>query len=137
MENIQKNNYLLRKPEFSSVAKTYFFIKNIKNNKPSASDWWKYAKYRFKENAKILSKNSSTQKSITISRNNLIFLLKTQKRPLQQVSGGKTPNLVLNRMPELFLKVPCLKKILKPKKDLRFVQKENLEPKIKPMIEHL
>ena len=34
---------------------------------------------RFKENAKILSKNSTTQENITISRQNLFFLLKTQK----------------------------------------------------------
>ena len=34
---------------------------------------------RFKENAKILSKNSTTQGNITILQQNLIFLLKTQK----------------------------------------------------------
>ena len=129
MENIQKNNYLLRKPEFSSVAKTYFFIKNIKNNKPSASDWWKYAKYRFKENARILSKTSSTQENITISRNNLIFFIKNTEKPLQQVSGGKAPNLVLNRKPELFLKVPRLKKILKPKKDFEICTKRKFGTK--------
>ena len=33
----------------------------------------------FKENAKILSKNSTTQEKITISRQNSLFLLKTQK----------------------------------------------------------
>ena len=33
---------------------------------------------RFKENAKI-SKNSTTQENITISRQDLLFLLKTQK----------------------------------------------------------
>ena len=70
-------------------------------------------KYRFKENAKILSKNSTTQENITISRQNLLFLLKTQKTTtLQQVTGGKIPNLVLKRMLELFLKIPPLKKIL-------------------------
>ena len=31
---------------------------------------------------------------------------------LQQVTGGKIPNLVLKRMLELFLEVPPLKKIL-------------------------
>ena len=68
---------------------------------------------RFKENAKILSKNSTTQENITISRQNLLFLLKTQKTTtLQQVTGGKIPNLVLKRMLELFLKIPLLKKIL-------------------------
>ena len=34
---------------------------------------------RFKENAKILAKNSTTQENITISRQNLLSLLKTQK----------------------------------------------------------
>ena len=46
---------------------------------------------RFKENAKILSKNSTI---------------------LQQVTGGKIPNLVLKGMLELFLKIPPLEKIL-------------------------
>ena len=64
-------------------------------------------------NVKILSKNSTTQENITISRQNLLFLLKTQKTTtLQQVTGGKIPNLVLKRMLELFLKIPPLKKIL-------------------------
>ena len=34
---------------------------------------------RFKENAKILSKNSSTQENITISRQNLLFFIKNAK----------------------------------------------------------
>ena len=54
--------------------------------------------------------------------------------------GGETPNLILKRMLELFLKVPPLKKILefqKQKKAIKFVKKENFEPKIKPMIENL
>ena len=56
---------------------------------------------RFKENAKILAKNSTTQENITISRQTLFFLLKTQNPPtLQQVTGGKIPNLVLQRMLE-------------------------------------
>ena len=73
---------LLCKPEFSSTTKTSFFIKNTKNNHSSASDWWEYTKHCLKENAKILSKNSTTQ------------------------------DLVLKRMLELFLTVPPLKKIL-------------------------
>ena len=57
--------------------------------------------FRFKENAKILAKNSTTQENITISRQTLFFLLKTQNPPtLQQVTGGKIPNLVLQRMLE-------------------------------------
>ena len=73
---------LLCKPEFSSAGKTSFFLKNTKNNHTSASDWWKYNKYCFKENAKMLSKNSTTQ------------------------------DLVLKRMLQLILTVPPLKKIL-------------------------
>ena len=38
------------------------------NNLSSSSDWWKYTKSCFKENAKILSKNSTTQENITILR---------------------------------------------------------------------
>ena len=68
---------------------------------------------RFKENAKILSKNSTTQENITISRQNLLFSLKTQKSTtLQQVTDGKIPNLVLKKMLEPFLKTLPLKKIL-------------------------
>ena len=52
---------LLCKPEFSSATKTSVFIKNTKNNHSLASDWWEYNKYCFKENAKIFSKNSTTQ----------------------------------------------------------------------------
>ena len=59
---------------------------------------------RFKQNAMILSKNSTIQKNITISRQNLLFLLKTQNTTTpQQVTGGK------KRMLELFLKIQTLK----------------------------
>ena len=34
----------------------------------SASDWWEYTKSCFKENAKIFSKNPTTQENITILR---------------------------------------------------------------------
>ena len=61
----------------SSPQLQKLFIKNTKNNYSSASDCWEYTKYRFKENAKTLPKNSTTQQNITISR--LLFLLKTQK----------------------------------------------------------
>ena len=71
------NNSLLCKPEFYPTYKDSFFIKNTKNKYSSASDCWEYTKYRFKENAKILAKNYTTQQNITISR--LLFLLKTQK----------------------------------------------------------
>ena len=38
------------------------------NNLSSASDCWEYTKSCFKENAKIFSKNSTTQENITILR---------------------------------------------------------------------
>ena len=48
------NNSLLRTPEFSSATKTFLFLlQTQKNNLSSASDWWKYNKSCFKENAKI------------------------------------------------------------------------------------
>ena len=72
---------LLCKLEFSSATKTVF-IKNTQKNQSSASDWREYNKYCFKENAKIFSKNSTTQ------------------------------DLGLKGMLELFLTVPPLKKIL-------------------------
>ena len=61
----------------------------------------------FKENAKILSKDSTTQEN----RQNLLFLLKTKKTTtLQQVTRGIIPNIVLKRMIELFLKILLIKK---------------------------
>ena len=60
--------------------------------------------FRFKENAKILSKNSTTRENITISRQNLLSLLKTKTITPQQVTGVKIPNLVLKRMLELLFK---------------------------------
>ena len=59
------------------------------------------------------------------------FLLKHKKQPLQQVAGGKEPSLVLKRMPEAFLKVPRLKKILEN------FEKKKFEPKTKAMIQNL
>ena len=61
------NNSLLCKPEFSSARKTFLFLLKTQRNKHfSASDWWEYTKSRFKENAKIFFKNSTTQENITI-----------------------------------------------------------------------
>ena len=94
MEKIHENNSLLCKTVFSSATKTYFFIKNTKNNRPSASEWWEYTKYCFKENANIF-----------------------------------------------FQKLHHSRKYYKnfkiKKKDLKFVQKVNFKPKIKPVIENL
>ena len=51
----------------------------------------------------MFPKNSVTQGNITISRQNLIFLLKnTKATTLQQVTGGETSDLFLKRMLELF-----------------------------------
>ena len=92
--------------------KDSFFIKNTKNHF-SASDQQEYTKSCFKENAKILSKNSTTQENITISRQNLLFLLKTQKTAtIQQVSGEKIPNIILKRMLKFLQKIPPLRKIV-------------------------
>ena len=56
------------------------------------------------------------------------------------MSDGETANLLFQRMTELFMKVPPLKKLeFQPpqKRTMRFVQKENFAPKIKPVIENL
>ena len=53
---------------------------------------------------------------------------------------GETANIILKRMLELFLKAPRLKKLEfqnQKKKAMTFVQKENFESKIKPMIKNL
>ena len=57
-----KTRVLINYKEFA------FLIKNTKNNLSSASEWWKYTKSCFKENARTLSKNSPTQENIRISR---------------------------------------------------------------------
>ena len=68
---------------------------------------------RFKYYAKLLTKNSTNQGNITISRQKLFFYQKHKKTTiLQQVTGGKIPNLVLKIMLEPFLKIPPLKKRL-------------------------
>ena len=72
-----------------------------------------YIKSRFKENAKILSKSSTTQENITISRQNLLFLLKTQKTAtIHQMPGEKTPNIILKTILKFLQKIPPLRKIL-------------------------
>ena len=62
------------------------------------------------------------------------FLLKTQKTPTpQQVTGGKTPNLVLKKMLKLFLKIQPLKKILEfqdCKKPAKLIPKRKLQTRI-------
>ena len=58
-------------------------------NLSSASDWWEYTKSFFKENAKIYSKNFTTQENITILR-----LKKTKKKTYTK---EKTSNQKLNQ----------------------------------------
>ena len=78
------NNPLLCKPEFSSATKASCFIKNTQKKHSSASDWWEYTKSHFKENAKILFKNSTTEENMTISRQNLLFFNKNTKNQTLQ-----------------------------------------------------
>ena len=111
---------LLCKPEFFSAIKTSVFIKNTKNNHSSASEWWEYSKYCFKENVKIFSKISTTQdlvlkrmlelfvtvppikKILQFQKSISFFSLKTQKKQsIQQMLDGEAANLVLKRMLEL------------------------------------
>ena len=65
---------------------------------------------------RLLRFSSTTQENIAISRQNLLFLLKAQKKKkkntLQQVTGENTPSFALKRLLRPFLKFPPLKKIL-------------------------
>ena len=139
------------KPEFSSATKTSVFIKNTKNNHSLTSDWWEYKKYCFKENAKIFSRNSTTQ-DLVLKRMLELFLTflplkkilqfqesilcifflntkntKNKKQPLEHMPAAETANLVLKRMLELFLKVPPLKKleVQNSKRDYEICPKSN------------
>ena len=60
-------------------------------------------------------KNSllSKPKFSSATKTFLFLLKKKKKNTLKQVTGGNTPNIVLKRMLELFLKIPPLKKISK------------------------
>ena len=48
--------------------------------------------FRFKEDAKILFKNSTTQENITILRQSLLFLLKTQKNNHSSANDWRREN---------------------------------------------
>ena len=61
-------------------------LKTQKTNSP-ASDWWKYNKYRFKENAKIFSKNSITQEKFRISKPKKVYEIYTKNKILNQKSN--------------------------------------------------
>ena len=53
---------------------------------------------RFKETAKIFSKNSTTQENITISRQNLLFLLETRKNKQPLFSKSAFVRKVLSNL---------------------------------------
>ena len=62
---------------------------------------------------KIHENNSLLCKAEFSSATKTSFFIKnTQKNSVQQVTGGNTPNIVLNRMVIYFLKTPPLNKIL-------------------------
>ena len=100
LEKIYGTLIILFYVSLSSPQLEKVFLLKTKNNQSLASHWWEYTKSHFKENAKIFSKNSTTQKNITISRQ-IFFQLKTQKKTstLQQGTGGKTPNRFLKIQP--------------------------------------
>ena len=61
-----------QKLKFEKVLFTLIILFHVSLSYPSLQS-------RFIENAKILCKSSTTQENITITRQNLLFLLKTQK----------------------------------------------------------
>ena len=69
---------LLSYNEFAFLWKTH------KKNHPSASDWWQYTQFCFKENATNFSKNLTTQENIRISRLKKDYEAYTKKKVLNQ-----------------------------------------------------
>ena len=118
---------LLCKPQ---PQRLLFFITNTKKQKYSASDWWGYTKYCFKENARTFLTVPPLKRILQFQENICLFFLKKQQ-PLQQVPDGETANLVLKRMLELFLKVLPLKKleIQNQKKDYKICIKRKFQTK--------
>ena len=53
---------------YNFEAEFGFLLKTLKNNHYSAKDWWKNIKSSFKENLRTVSKNSTTQENMIISR---------------------------------------------------------------------
>ena len=141
---------LLCKPKFSSARKASFFIKNTKRNHSPASDWWEYNKCCFKENAKILSKNSTTQdlvlkrmlelfltvpplkKILQFQERICLFFLKTQKTTSSASVWYGNRKSSFKENARTFSESPTTQeiRILKPKKRLKFVQKENFNQKL-------
>ena len=74
----------------------------------------------------------------SLTTKTFLFLLKTQNiTTLQQVTGGKTLNLVLKKMLELFLKIQENIRISIVKRLQNLYKKENFKQEIKPLIENL
>ena len=85
---------------------------------------------------------NSTMKKILQLQDRSWFIIKNTKKTttLQQVTGGETPNLVLEKLLKLFVKIPPPKKTLKLenwKKTAKLIQKRKLQVRIKPMIENV
>ena len=121
--------------------KDFFLLKTQKNNYSSVSGWWEYTKYRFKENAKILSTNSINQQNITISRKKMLFFIKNTKATSSASVWWGNINSSFKQNAMTFSKSFTTQeniRISEPKKKTKkFVQKDNFEPKIKSMIENL
>ena len=62
------NNSPLCKPEFSLTTDFSFFIKNIKHNYSSASDWWENTKSSFEKDAKTFPENSKNYENFNIKK---------------------------------------------------------------------
>ena len=82
------NHSLLCKPEFSSVSKTSFFIRNTKSNHSSASDWCENDKSSFKDDARNFSENIYFFKNIEFQY---------RKEDCKTYTKKKTSNHKLNR----------------------------------------
>ena len=102
------------------------FIEIFRSKTKFGKDSWYF-------NNSLLCKSefSSTTKTF-------LFLLKTQNTiTLHQVTGGKTLNLVLKKMLELFLKIQENIRISILKRRLQnLYKKENFKLEIKPMTEY-
>ena len=78
----------------------------------------------FEENAKILSKNSTTQENITISRQNLLFFINNTKNNHSSAS-------------DFWENTKSSFKENAERRLQNLYKKENFKPEIKPMVENL
>ena len=86
-----------------------FLLKKQKTNHSSASDWWKYTKSTFKENAKIFSKNSTSQEILQFQDKICFYLLKILKNNHSSASDwwGNTKS-TFSENARTFSKIPPL-----------------------------